>query len=86
MSFVTGKETQLFLCSSFFFKNIEQLSNGGGGLKYLVFFFFYRKTGKTKKGKKQQEKVIAKGSIKYNALKLYEKGVVLEMEGLPQAQ
>lgn len=40
--------------------------------------------GKGKKGKKQE--AVAKGTIKYSAHKLYEKGVVLEIEGLPQAQ
>jgi len=44
-----------------------------------------KKTGKVKKGKKHQE-IIAKGSIKYSAQKLAEKGVVLEIEGLPEGQ
>lgn len=49
------------------------------------YFQFSRKTGKAKKGKKQEE-VVTKGSIKYNAQKLADKGVVLEIEGLPKTQ
>eukprot|EP00795_Rhopilema_esculentum_P006087 gene6087-11472_t len=39
---------------------------------------------KAKKGKKEEK--IVKGSIKYSGQKLYEKGVILEIEGLPQTQ
>jgi len=39
---------------------------------------------KSKKGKKEENTV--RGSFKYTGQKLYEKGVILEMEGLPQHQ
>ena len=47
-----------------------------------LFFPFCRKPAKAK-GQKEE---VYKGDVKYTAQKLYEKGVVLEIEGLPQAQ
>ncbi|XP_065671327.1 ras GTPase-activating-like protein IQGAP1 isoform X1 [Hydra vulgaris] len=43
-----------------------------------------KKVGKVKKGKKSDNIVV--GTIKYSAQKLFEKKVVLEIEGLPQPQ
>ena len=48
----------------------------------LSFSQTLRKPTKTK-GQKEE---IYKGDVKYTAQKLYEKGVVLEIEGLPEAQ
>lgn len=38
-----------------------------------------------RQGKKAKEEVY-KGEVKYSAQRLYEKGVILEIEGLPTAQ
>lgn len=51
------------------------------------FLFALRKTGKPRKGKKALvPELINKGMVKYSAQKLYDKGVVLEIEGLPTSQ
>ncbi len=47
---------------------------------------FCRKNAKSKTKKGKKEEKIVKGTIKYSAQKLYEKGVILEIEGLPQSQ
>jgi hypothetical protein len=44
-----------------------------------------KKTGKSRKQSQSQD-VVAKGTIKYSAQKLFEKGVVLELQGVPPAQ
>ena len=44
----------------------------------------FRKPAKTNKGQKKED--LYRGDVKYTAQKLYEKGVVLEIEGLPPAQ
>ena len=55
-------------------------------IELKFFSFAYRKNTKAKVKKGKKEEKIVKGSIKYSAQKLYEKGVVLEIEGLPQSQ
>lgn len=47
----------------------------------------FRKAGrKTSRAGKEPSKHKAKGSVKYSAARLHEKGVVLEIEGLPTNQ
>ena len=54
----------------------------------VIYLIIISRTGSMKKSRKQSQsqEVVAKGTIKYNAQKLYEKGLVLMLDGIPPSQ